>query len=86
MRAAKALGWGSCVWFQELVAVPADSRAGAGHEALEELKGTGQTVAAGVVPKSRTKEEVGVDHVIHDIQELRGVWPEVFKQAASSGV
>lgn len=51
VQAAKALGWGSCVYFQELVAseVPVNASA------------------------------VGVDHVIHSIEELRTVWRQVFK-------
>lgn len=50
VQAAKSLGWGSCVYFQELVAseAPADASA------------------------------VGVDHVIHTLEELRTVWRNVY--------
>jgi len=52
VQAAKALGWGSCVYFLERD----DSEEETSHESLE-----------------------GVDHTIHNLQQLRTIWPEVFR-------
>ncbi|KAF8313393.1 pyrimidine 5-nucleotidase [Clavulina sp. PMI_390] len=52
VRAAKALGWKSCVYYQELL--------------------DPKTTPA-------TPQSVGVDHVVHSLDELRSVWPEVFR-------
>lgn len=54
IRAAKRLGWGSCVYFREIT--------------------EGETL--------ETAEELGVDAVISDLEQLRTVWPRVFKNVA----
>jgi len=56
VQAAKALGWGSCVYFLE----HDDPEAQASHAPFE-----------------------GVDHTIHDLQQLRTIWPEVFRSTTS---
>jgi len=67
VRAAKALGWGSCVYFREKTNVR-----GAGKSKAEEAR----TKEEEEIKGDETVE--GVDWVISDLEELRRVWSELF--------
>jgi len=63
-RAAKSLGWGSCVWF---------------HETGEEVMEGGRIVERENEATGPQNQVPGVDAVVQDLEQLRSVWPHIFK-------
>lgn len=89
VRAAKTIGWGSCVWFREQLSPEARAHLVSGDEAAtqsalrapsgsyaEQLK---QSLEAG-----DGAETEGVDAVISNLHQLRNIWPQIFKDPSNS--